>query len=360
MASSATSAPTSEQKQLGHAGFHVGADALIELVRGRVAHQASGFDLGSHVGQLELDGLVLVDGLAERVAMLGVLHGAFERSASDTHGAGGNVDAAELKSRQGRVEASAHAGLVAEHVLARDTVVGVDHLDGFETAVSKLLDLAATCDSLEGLARLLLDDEAGDAAVRGLGHQRHDCRAHAVCHPHLGAVDIDPGHTSVAFAVRHLLTLMRGRFRSFEGEVVIAEDPTQSTVRVTIDAASIDTANDMVDGSLRADKFLDVENHPSITFASTSVEAAEDGGWNVIGDLTIAGTTTSVVLDTEFLGAVTSPIGDLKKMSFIATTRIKREDYGMTFTAPSPDTDGVLIVGNNIDITLDVEADLNE
>ena len=47
-------------------------------------------------------------------------------------------------------------------------------------------------------------------------------------------------------------------------------------------------------------------------------------------------------------------------MSFIATTRIKREDYGMTFTAPSPDTDGVLIVGNNIDITLDVEADLNE
>lgn len=178
--------------------------------------------------------------------------------------------------------------------------------------------------------------------------------------PAVGTWTIDQGHTSAAFAVRHLLTLVRGRFREFTGEVIIAEDPTQSTVRVTIDAASIDTTNAMVDDSLRGDKFLDVENHPSITFNSTSVNAAEDGGWDVTGDLTIAGITTSVVLDTEFLGAVTSPFGDLKKMTFIATTRIKREDYAMTFTAPSPDTGGVLIVGNNIDISLDVEADLNE
>jgi len=175
-----------------------------------------------------------------------------------------------------------------------------------------------------------------------------------------GTWTIDSGHTSSAFAVRHLLTLMRGRFRTFEGEIVIAEKPTESSVKVEFDASSIDTTHDMVDDALRSDKFLDVENHPKVTFASTSVTAAEDGQWTVTGDLTIAGITKSVDLNTEFLGAVTSPIGDMKKMSFVATTQIMREDFDMTFTAPSPDTDGVWIVGNKIDITLDVEADLNE
>jgi polyisoprenoid-binding protein YceI len=172
--------------------------------------------------------------------------------------------------------------------------------------------------------------------------------------------NLDAGHTSAAFGVRHLLTLMRGRFREMSGTVIIADDPTESTVEVTISAASIDTANAGADDTLRGERFLDVETHPDIRFESTTVTAAENGQWTVSGDLTIRGVTHPVDLATEFLGAVTSPLGDKKKMSFVATTTIDREDYGLTVTAESPDTKGVWIVGRTIEITLDIEADLNE
>lgn len=178
--------------------------------------------------------------------------------------------------------------------------------------------------------------------------------------PIAGTWKIDDGHTSAAFGVRHLLTIMRGRFKKFDGDIVIAEDPMQSKVNVTIDASTIDTANGLADDTLRGEHFLDVENHPNITFNSTSVAAGEKGNWTVTGDLTIAGITKQVDLDTEFVGAATSPIGDMEKMSFVATTTILREDFNMTYTAPSPDNDGVWIVGNKIDITLDIEADLQK
>ena len=170
--------------------------------------------------------------------------------------------------------------------------------------------------------------------------------------------NIDAGHTSAAFGVRHLLTLMRGRFRKLSGAIVITEDPAQSSVEVTIDAASIDTANEGADKTLRGEAFLNVEEHPEVTFRSTSVIPSEKGRWTVTGPLTIAGITREVELDTEFLGAVTSPLGELKKMSLVATTRITREQFGITMTAEAPDMPGVYIIGNNIDITLDIEADL--
>lgn len=176
--------------------------------------------------------------------------------------------------------------------------------------------------------------------------------------PIAGTWKIDDGHTSAGFGVRHLLTIMRGRFKSFEGDIVIAENPADSTVNVTIDASTIDTANSLADDTLRGEHFLNVEAHPNITFNSTAVTPGENGNWTVTGDLTIAGITKQVDLDTEFVGAATSPIGDLEKMSFVATTTILREDFNMTYTAPSPDSEGVWIVGNKIDITLDIEADL--
>lgn len=175
--------------------------------------------------------------------------------------------------------------------------------------------------------------------------------------PVAGTWNIDGGHTSAAFGVRHLLTIMRGRFREMSGVIEIADDPAESSVTVDIVAASIDTANPGADDTLRGEKWLNVDEHPTITFRSTSVTPAESGTWSVAGDLTIAGITNQVELATEFLGAVTSPLGGLEKASFVSTTRITREMYGLSITAESPDVPGVYIVGNNIDITLDIEAD---
>jgi polyisoprenoid-binding protein YceI len=168
---------------------------------------------------------------------------------------------------------------------------------------------------------------------------------------------IDPRHSSLAFEARHyVVTRMRGRFRSARGTIVIAERPEESTVEVVIDAASIDTVNDKADENLRSDNFLDVTNHPDITFGSTAVRHVGADRWMLTGDLTIRGITRGLALDTRFNGALPVARYARAKMGFTATTRIDRRDFGMSYNVPIPT--GGFIVGNEVDITLDVEADL--
>jgi polyisoprenoid-binding protein YceI len=176
--------------------------------------------------------------------------------------------------------------------------------------------------------------------------------------PIAGTWAVDPGHTSAAFAVRHMLTLMRGRFTDLAGTITIAEDPLESWVEVTIQVASIHTGNARAEESLLGERFLEVDRFPTITFASTGVRPAEDGRWTVSGELTAHGVTRPIELDTEFLGAATNPLGGQRKMGFEARTSIQREDYGVHFTAEAPDSPGVFVMGSRIDLTLDVEANL--
>jgi polyisoprenoid-binding protein YceI len=176
--------------------------------------------------------------------------------------------------------------------------------------------------------------------------------------PVAGTWDLDGLHSHAGFAVRHLLTLMRGRFREQSGTIVIAEDPTESTVAVSIAAATVDTTHGQADETIRGAMLLDVENHPTITFASTSVAPSEDGHWTITGDLTIKGIARSVELDTEFLGAVYHPMGGVPKMSFSATTTISRADFGINADFEVPDAKGVLVIGKRLDLQIDVEANL--
>ena len=173
-----------------------------------------------------------------------------------------------------------------------------------------------------------------------------------------GVWAVDPGHTSAAFAVRHMLTLMRGRFCDLAGTITVAEDPLDSSVEVTIQVASIHTGNARADEALLGERFLEADRFPTITFASTGVKLAEDGHWTVSGDLTAHGVTRPIALDTQFLGAATNPLGGQAKMGFEARTSIQREDYGLHFTAEAPDSPGVFVMGSRIDLTLDVEANL--
>jgi polyisoprenoid-binding protein YceI len=175
--------------------------------------------------------------------------------------------------------------------------------------------------------------------------------------PIAGTWNIDPQHSSLAFETRHaVVTRMRGRFRQSSGVFHIAERPEDSTVTVTIDAASIDTIHTMADEHLRGENYLDVANHPTITFQSTAVSHAGGDRWQVVGDLTIRDVTRPITLDATFNGAVPLPRGPKAKLGFTATGVFDRRDYGMTFNIPLP-TGGV-IVGNEVQLTLDAEADL--
>ena len=175
--------------------------------------------------------------------------------------------------------------------------------------------------------------------------------------PQAGSWQVDGMHSSVAFTVRHLLTRLRGRFTDIEGAIDIADRPAESSVAVTIDSASVTTGHAPLDDAIRGNKLLDVEHHPAITFASTSVEPTESGTWLVTGDLDIRGICRSVTLATTFLGAATSPFGH-QKMSFVATASIDRRDFGIDdYQLESPDSPGVYLLGLGVDVTLDIEAD---
>ena len=178
--------------------------------------------------------------------------------------------------------------------------------------------------------------------------------------PAVGEWVIDGLHTSVAFAARHLLTAMRGRFREVSGTITIAEDPAASRTEVRIAAASIDTAHPKADEHLRGPKFLDVERYPALTFVSDAVHAAGYDAWDLPGALTVRDVTLPLLLAVRFLGAVRHPSMPLAKMSFEATGSLRRDDFGVAafLDVHAPGMPEVLLVGRELDIRLDVEADL--
>lgn len=168
---------------------------------------------------------------------------------------------------------------------------------------------------------------------------------------------IDPGHSSLAFESRHMVvTRMRGRFRSFSGEFHIEEQPEESWVEVSIDAASLDTTNNDADASLKSERFLDVERHPTLHYRSSGVHHVEGNRWQVDGTLTIKEISHPITLDATFEGAVAAGRAGRAKMAFVARGEFDRRDYGMEFNLPVPS--GGWIVGNRVRLELDVEATL--
>jgi polyisoprenoid-binding protein YceI len=166
---------------------------------------------------------------------------------------------------------------------------------------------------------------------------------------------LDPAHTSIGFAVRHLMvSTVRGRFSKVSGVVQVDEaDPSKSRIEATIDASSIDTGNEKRDAHLRNADFLDVAKYPTITFRSTGAEKTATG-WKMTGDLTLHGVTRPVVLDVE---GPTEPIQDSwgnTRAGAAATTTINRRDFGITWNKLLEA--GGVTVGDEVRITIDVEA----
>jgi polyisoprenoid-binding protein YceI len=166
---------------------------------------------------------------------------------------------------------------------------------------------------------------------------------------------IDPQHSSAQFGVTHLMiSTVRGEFHGLKGTVILDEqDITKSTVNVTIDATSVETREPDRDKHLKSADFLDVANHPFMTFKSTKVEQVAPGQLKVTGDLTIRGVTKQVVLNVD---GPKTPIKDfmgMQRTAVSATTKINRQDFGVSWNK-TLDSGGV-VVSNDVNITLDVE-----
>jgi polyisoprenoid-binding protein YceI len=167
---------------------------------------------------------------------------------------------------------------------------------------------------------------------------------------------IDPAHTSVQFAVRHMMVSnVRGTFTKLSGAVQGDEaKPTEAVIEVTVDPGSIDTRDAKRDDHLRGPDFFDVAKHPAITFKSKSIGAAGPGAFKVTGDLTMHGVTKEVVLDVaDVTPAITDPFGKTRAGAR-ATTKLNRKDFGINWSKTMDN--GGLVVGEEVTVTVDVEA----
>ena len=170
-----------------------------------------------------------------------------------------------------------------------------------------------------------------------------------------GTYTIDPTHSRIGFVARHaMVTKVRGSFNEFEGSGYFdAENPENSRLALTIQAASIDTRNPDRDGHLRSNDFFDMENHPEITFTSTEVEQADAENYRVTGDLTIKGVTKPVTVDFEYTGTAVDPYGNTP-IGFEGKTTVNRKDWGVNWNA-ALEAGGVL-VSEKVTLEFEVSA----
>lgn len=174
-----------------------------------------------------------------------------------------------------------------------------------------------------------------------------------------GTWTIDPAHSDVGFAVRHLMiSNVKGHFTKFEGQIVTAGNRLRSEVTATIDMASVDTANAMRDDHLRGADFFDVEKYPAMSYRSTGIRPGDGGGYLMEGELTLKGVTLPVSLNLQVNGFGFDPFAPDPatgaRAGFTATGEINRMDFGVSYNGLVPG--GGVLLGEKVQIILEIEA----
>lgn len=167
--------------------------------------------------------------------------------------------------------------------------------------------------------------------------------------------NIDPAHSHVEFAVRHLMiSTVKGRFADLSGYIIIDEnDPSGVQVDVTIKVASIDTRQPDRDAHLRSADFFDAEKYPDITFKGSHVDGDDMTQFVLNGNLTIHGVTKQIALNVNEEGRGKDPWGN-ERVGYSATGKIDRRDFGLTWNQ-NLETGGIA-VGHEVKISMDLEV----
>ena len=172
--------------------------------------------------------------------------------------------------------------------------------------------------------------------------------------PEAGTYAIDGSHSEIGFMVKHMMvSKVRGRFTDFDGTVVIADDPLQSSVEVNVRLDSVDTRDEKRDDHLRGSDFFNTEANKFMTYRSTGVRHVSGSSYVVEGELSLNGVTRELELQVDFEGAAKDPWGGTR-VGFSARGELNRDDFGVTYNA-ALETGGVLI-GKKVTLELEVEA----
>jgi polyisoprenoid-binding protein YceI len=165
--------------------------------------------------------------------------------------------------------------------------------------------------------------------------------------------NFDKAHTRIGFTAQHLvISSVDGRFKDFDGVIVVDPDITKSSVKITIKTASVDTDNESRDKDLRNSEFLDVAKYPEMTFVSDKIEKRGEG-YVATGTFTLKGVSKKIELPFTFAGPITDPWG-MQRVAAKASTKINRQDYGVKYNQSMKD--GSALVGNEVTLNLTVEA----
>ena len=163
----------------------------------------------------------------------------------------------------------------------------------------------------------------------------------------------DKAHTRVGFQIRHWLTKVDGQFKQYDGKIAIDRaNPSNSSVEVTIQAASIDTGQENRDKHLRSADFFDVEKFPTITFKSTKVVPKGKDQYEVTGEFTMHGVTRTIVIPVRNTGFLN--VGKQEKAGFEVAFPLYRKEFGITWNRTADE--GGVMLGDDVDVAISIEA----
>jgi polyisoprenoid-binding protein YceI len=173
----------------------------------------------------------------------------------------------------------------------------------------------------------------------------------------------EPGHTAAEFRARHMMVCwVRGHFKDVHGSLQFdPDDPDRLDVEATIQAPKLWTGEPQRDDHLRSSDFLDVGNHPTLSYKSTGSKCVGANDYEVSGGLTIRGITRPVALEMHYLGKWSTPYwtatgdaGPVTRAGFVGEARINRQDFQVSWNGQL--ANGGVIVGDEVLIRIDVEA----
>ena len=169
-----------------------------------------------------------------------------------------------------------------------------------------------------------------------------------------GVWDIDPAHSKVGFAVKHMgIATVRGEFTEFAGTLEIGEDLASSKAYGTVKVQSVDTNEPQRDDHLRSADFFDVAEYPELKFESTRIEQLDDEEFRITGNLTLHGVTGEIVLHADVQGTDVDPWGN-ERVGIEVTGQLSRGDYGMKFNQALGS--GNMLVADKVKLALDISA----
>ncbi len=171
--------------------------------------------------------------------------------------------------------------------------------------------------------------------------------------------NIDPDHTVGSFSIRHMtVAFVHGQMNKVSGTINFDPDTfADISVQFDIDVESIITGIGKRDDHLKSADFFDIEKFPKLSFKSNGAERTGFNSCSITGEITIHGITRPITLETDILGPVKSPFGETT-LGITGRTIINREGYGLKWNEPMGN--GGFMVGKEVEVTMNIEADLAE